>query len=82
LHPIDRDERLSPPDPGSDLAKCPQAGPLFGDEAPHERVLTTIDTTVQAEREQDLLDGFTEMNDGPKPDGLLRSELLRGQAGA
>lgn len=22
------------------------------------------------------------MNDGPKPDGLLRSELLRGQAGA
>jgi hypothetical protein len=28
--------------------------------------MTTIDATVQAEREQDLLDGFTEMN-GARP---------------
>jgi len=42
-------------------------------------VITTINTTIQPEREQDLLDGFTEMNDGPKPDGLVRSELLRGR---
>ena len=45
-------------------------------------VITTIDTTIQPEREQELLDGFRQLNDGPKPDGLVRSELLRGQGGA
>ncbi len=45
-------------------------------------VITTIDTTIQPEREQELRDGFRQLNDGPKPDGLVRSELLRGQGGA
>lgn len=47
-----------------------------------EAVVTTIDATVQTEREQDLLAGFVEMIQALKPDGLLRTELLRGQAGA
>ena len=42
-------------------------------------VVTTVDTTVPPEREQELLDGFRQLNEGDKPDGLLRSELLRGE---
>lgn len=45
-------------------------------------VVTTIDATIQPAHEQDLLDGFRQMNDGKEPDGLVRSELLRGQGGA
>ena len=45
-------------------------------------LVTTIDAKVQSEREQELLNGFRRMNEGDKPAGLLRSELLRGQDGA
>lgn len=45
-------------------------------------VVTTVDTMVPPEREQELLDGFRQLNEGDKPDGLLRSELLRGREGA
>lgn len=45
-------------------------------------LVTTIDAKVLVEREQELLDGFREMNEGDKPEGLVRSELLRGQGGA
>lgn len=45
-------------------------------------VMTTIDAAVQPEREQDLLDGFRQLYNGRKPDGLVRAELLRGQDGA
>lgn len=45
-------------------------------------VVTTVDTVVPAERERDLVDGFAELVAGANPEGLLRSELLRGQAGA
>jgi heme-degrading monooxygenase HmoA len=45
-------------------------------------LVTTVDTTVPAELEQALLDEFKAMNGAAKPDGLLRSELLRGQGGA
>jgi len=44
-------------------------------------VVTSIDAIVSPDREQDLLDGFRAMNEVPKPDGLMRSELLRGQGG-
>ncbi len=44
-------------------------------------VVTAVDATVDPEREQDLLDGYRQMQEAPKPDGLLRSELLRGQGG-
>jgi len=44
-------------------------------------IVTAIDATVDPEREQELLDGYRQMNEAPKPDGLLRSELLRGQGG-
>jgi hypothetical protein len=43
--------------------------------------MTTVDAKVPADREQELLDGYREMNAGDKPEGLLRSELLRGQDG-
>lgn len=46
------------------------------------RLVTAIDATVAQDREDDLLAGFATMNEAPKPDGLLRSELLRGQGGA
>jgi hypothetical protein len=42
-------------------------------------VVTTVDATVPAGREQELVDGYLEMTAGDRPDGLLRSELLRGQ---
>jgi|GEM_PF-1615956 len=44
-------------------------------------VMTVVDATVDQEREHDLLDGFRDLIAGPKPDGLLRSELLRGPEG-
>ncbi|WP_434619445.1 hypothetical protein [Arthrobacter sp. A5] len=44
-------------------------------------VVTAIDTTIKAGREQELLDGFSQLYTGQKPDGLVRAELLRGQGG-
>ncbi len=46
------------------------------------QVVTAIDATVDPEREHDLVDGYRQMNEAPKPDGFLRSELLRGQGGS
>ncbi len=46
------------------------------------RVVTTIDANIASDLEQALLDGFRQINEGSKPPGLLRSELLRGQNGA
>jgi hypothetical protein len=45
-------------------------------------VVTSVDATVDATRETELLEGFRLMNEGTKPDGFIRSELLRGQDGA
>jgi heme-degrading monooxygenase HmoA len=44
-------------------------------------VVTVVDATVPAEREQDLVDGFRRLAADARPDGLLRTELLRGQQG-
>ncbi len=44
-------------------------------------IVTVVDATVDADREQDLVAGYRQMTQGPIPDGLLRSELLRGQGG-
>ncbi|WP_188540545.1 antibiotic biosynthesis monooxygenase family protein [Kocuria dechangensis] len=46
------------------------------------RIVTTVDATIDPEREQELLEGFRRMNAGPTPEGLVTSELLRGQGGA
>ena len=46
------------------------------------RVVTIVDTVIEPDREQLLLDGFRDLNQAAKPPGLLRSELLRGQNGA
>lgn len=46
------------------------------------RIVTIIDANIASDREQALLDGFRQLNEGRTPPGLLRSELLRGQNGA
>ena len=45
-------------------------------------VMTTIDTVIEPEHEQDLIEGFRHMTEGRQPEGLVRSELLRGHGGA
>ena len=42
------------------------------------QILTEVLATVDADREAELLAGFEELIAGPLPDGLLRTELLRG----
>jgi len=46
-----------------------------------EPVLTVITAAVEASREAELLDGFRRLLAGPLPDGVLRTELLRGREG-
>jgi heme-degrading monooxygenase HmoA len=46
------------------------------------QIVTAIDAVVPEDRESDLLDGYASMNATTKPEGLVRSELLRGQNGA
>lgn len=43
--------------------------------------LTVVSAQVSPEREADLIAGFQALLEGPMPDGLLRTELLRGQNG-
>jgi len=45
------------------------------------QVLTAVTAIVAPERETELTEGFRALTAGPTPDGLLRSELLRGQQG-
>ena len=44
-------------------------------------ILTVVSATVSPEREAELTEGFRDLASGPRPDGLLRTELLRGQNG-
>lgn len=44
-------------------------------------ILTQVTATVDAGREADLLTGFQDLLSTDLPDGLLRTELLRGQGG-
>jgi hypothetical protein len=46
-----------------------------------KRVVTLVNAVVDAAREVELVEGYRRMVDGDRPDGLLRSELLRGQEG-
>lgn len=46
------------------------------------RILTAVTLVVPPDREAELLTGYRELTaDGPVPEGLLRSELLRGEGG-
>ena len=47
-----------------------------------EQILTEVSAVVAEDREDDLLTGFTALLNQPVPDGLLRTELLRGADGA
>ena len=44
-------------------------------------VVTSTNATVAADRESDLIDGYRRMIEAEQPDGMLRSELLRGPNG-
>jgi heme-degrading monooxygenase HmoA len=45
------------------------------------KVLTAVAADVPADREAEFIDGFRAMSETAKPEGLLRTELLRGQNG-
>jgi hypothetical protein len=45
-------------------------------------IVTATDATVAADREDDLLEGYRAMLEADQPDGMLRSELLRGPNGS
>ena len=45
------------------------------------RILTVVSATVDAGRESELLAGFHSLIGAPVPDGLLRTQLLRGDGG-
>ena len=44
-------------------------------------IITAVDAVVPANREAELIEGFRQMTRATTPDGLIRSELLRGQEG-
>ncbi|HSN11801.1 MAG TPA: hypothetical protein VLS51_06820 [Propionibacteriaceae bacterium] len=46
------------------------------------KVITEVTAVVDAEKEASLLEGFRRLLAGAKPDGLERTELLRGRDGA
>jgi hypothetical protein len=45
------------------------------------QILTAVVAIVPSGSEDEFVAGYAELNRGPKPDGLLRSELLSGQNG-
>ena len=45
------------------------------------RIVTAVDAVVAPEREAELLDGFQQLTESARPEGLLSSVLLRGQEG-
>jgi hypothetical protein len=49
------------------------------DGAMDEQILTSVSAKVDPRRHGELLDGFSALMDGTLPDGLVRTELLRGQ---
>ena len=46
-----------------------------------EQVLTSVSAQVDPSREGELVDGYRALLGGTLPDGLVRTELLRGQGG-
>lgn len=44
------------------------------------QILTEVSATVDADHEPELVASFHELAAGPLPNGLLRTELLRGQS--
>lgn len=45
------------------------------------QILTEVSATVDATREMELVEAYREIVAGGLPDGLVRTELLRGQDG-
>ncbi len=43
------------------------------------KVMTVVSAVVAPDREPELIDGYREMTKASMPEGLMRSELLRGQ---
>ncbi len=47
-----------------------------------KEVVTAVDTHIDPDQESALIEGYERMTKESQPDGLIRSELLRGQDGA
>ena len=47
-----------------------------------KQVVTAVDAHIEPEQESALIEGYRRMTNESQPDGLLRSDLLRGQDGA
>jgi heme-degrading monooxygenase HmoA len=47
-----------------------------------KRIVTVVDAVVDEAREAELVEGYQRMAEGDRPEGILRSELLRGQGGS
>lgn len=45
------------------------------------KIMTAVSAVVPEEREAEFMDGYRALNATSKPDGLLRTELLRGRDG-
>lgn len=46
-----------------------------------DMIVTAVSAVVPRERETEFLDGYRAINASKEPDGLLRSQLLRGSEG-
>ena len=49
--------------------------------SPDQQIMTVVSAVVAPDREAELPSGFRIMTETTMPDGLIRSELLRGQHG-
>ena len=47
-----------------------------------ERIITSVSAVVDPMREEELATGFRDLTVDAMPDGLLRTELLRGHTGS
>jgi hypothetical protein len=47
----------------------------------YEQILTSVSAEVDLSSNSELVDGFSALVGGALPDGLVRTELLRGQDG-
>ena len=57
------------------------SGRVVSEDSASIRVVSEVSAVVRPEQEDEFLAGFGEMVALPRPDGLLRTELLRGSDG-
>jgi hypothetical protein len=66
--------------PGADRqSRCAEG--LLASRTEEQRLITSVSAVVESARGSELMDGFRELIHGAMPEGLLRTEQLRGQDG-